>query len=287
MDLYVPRWRAHRVVQCLRGLGFVPVSKTAIMDTYQPTSAITSVTKLTDGHKLIDIIKSSSKSPFHPIFKFHLTAIMKFMSCDGFFSAYPMLTTKHQSLKNPIPYICNEPLVHTLPCYKKYKACGFNLAFNTKRWGELEGRTHHWQSSWCCPHTIWSTYNAGCLFVPFHRFAETEKDAEGCSLRCFIDRQVVVWHLGGETCEDWYEPLHLFRTTIGAFTYWLYKTFHALWTWHYHMIVIMKDILLAVQWEVDQCLFFWTPLVWSRWVSQQYSWRSHIHWQCAKQSCFF
>ena len=137
------------------------------------------------------------------------------MSCDGFFSAYPSLTTKHRSLKSSIPYVRNEPMEHTLLCYDKYQSRGFDLAFNSKDWDKSEGKTHQCQLSWRCPHTIRSTYDGGCMFVPFRRFPG-KRGVEG-NVRCFEEKRAVVWYLGGETCEDSYEPLRPFTTTVGAF----------------------------------------------------------------------
>lgn len=97
MDLYVPRQQANRVKLRLRAMGFVPVSGTAVMHQYRRVNTIASVTKLTNGDRTIDVIELWSRTPFAPIFKFHLTAVMNFVSSKGFFSAYPALTNKRRS----------------------------------------------------------------------------------------------------------------------------------------------------------------------------------------------
>ncbi|KAF8432548.1 hypothetical protein L210DRAFT_3321763, partial [Boletus edulis BED1] len=43
------------------------------------------------GHK-VDLIKSKIDSALSPIFKFHSTTLMNYISADSIFSAYPSLT---------------------------------------------------------------------------------------------------------------------------------------------------------------------------------------------------
>lgn len=59
---------------------------------YEMGYAIQQVIKMHKGDHTIDIIISQTSSPLSPIFHFHSTAVMNFISAYGFFSAYPKIT---------------------------------------------------------------------------------------------------------------------------------------------------------------------------------------------------
>ncbi|KIJ13584.1 hypothetical protein PAXINDRAFT_80848 [Paxillus involutus ATCC 200175] len=75
---------------------------------------------LTNGDRTIDIIESTTVSALSLIFKFHLTAVMNYATVEGFFSAYPMLTSCGRSLINPMQFISNLPTSPMAACFKKY-----------------------------------------------------------------------------------------------------------------------------------------------------------------------
>ncbi|KIJ58467.1 hypothetical protein HYDPIDRAFT_67572, partial [Hydnomerulius pinastri MD-312] len=77
---------------------------TRVSDPTDLDLAITSVVTLSNSDHTIDVIESSSTVSIAPIFKFHLTAVMNFISSEGFFSAYPHLTTSGRALTNPQQY---------------------------------------------------------------------------------------------------------------------------------------------------------------------------------------
>lgn len=214
MDLYIPRYRLRRVLFRLRVMGFVPVWGTTVRHQYRRVNAIASVTKLTNGDRTIDVIESWFTSPFAPIFKFHLTAVMNFVSSEGFFSSYPKLTNERRALKNPISFINSVPSSRTIECYEKYEAWGYELALNSKEWEGEEEESHHCRLSWRCPHTIRHMFDGGCLFIDFSDERVPWDIESAVAQRCFDDRRAIIWHLGGRVCEHTYEPLASFSSTL-------------------------------------------------------------------------
>ncbi|KAF8836066.1 hypothetical protein BDN67DRAFT_877591, partial [Paxillus ammoniavirescens] len=131
MDLYVPRHRIFRVLKRLRGQGYIPM-KDATQRNYHYNSGnnIANVMMLTNGDCTIDIVESTTISALSLIFKFHLTAVMNYATADGFFSAYPGLTTRGHSLINPMQFACNLPTSHMAACFEKYIDRGYELGYS-------------------------------------------------------------------------------------------------------------------------------------------------------------
>ena len=120
MDLYVPCLRVQGILHCLRGIGFVSVKRPdaiAHNSRYDKKRAVASVAKVTNGDVTIDVVESKSPSLFVPIFEFHMTAVMNFISADRFFSVYPSLTTKKRALMNPMRLYNEHPSAKTIQCY--------------------------------------------------------------------------------------------------------------------------------------------------------------------------
>ncbi|EGN93335.1 hypothetical protein SERLA73DRAFT_156308 [Serpula lacrymans var. lacrymans S7.3] len=75
-----------------------------VKDAYEADVDIKEVVKTLNGLKNIDVVVSSTSMSISPIFHFHSTAVMNFISGDGFFSAYPKLTGMYRSLTNANHY---------------------------------------------------------------------------------------------------------------------------------------------------------------------------------------
>ncbi|KAI6008657.1 hypothetical protein BKA83DRAFT_4029724, partial [Pisolithus microcarpus] len=55
---------------------------------------------LTNGKNSVDVVVSKTSTTLSPIFPFHSTAVMNFISADTIFSGYPTLTLWHLSVVN-------------------------------------------------------------------------------------------------------------------------------------------------------------------------------------------
>ncbi|KAH7906870.1 hypothetical protein BJ138DRAFT_977368, partial [Hygrophoropsis aurantiaca] len=128
MDIYVPAGRRKRVLHFLETAGYYPVDRDrAVKPDYGDNCGIISVTTVCNGDKTIDVISACSHISIAPIFRFHLSAVMNFLSADGFFCAYPSLTAERGAIYNRTSYVDEEPTPPTIHAYVKYANRGYTL----------------------------------------------------------------------------------------------------------------------------------------------------------------
>ncbi|KAI6145046.1 hypothetical protein BKA82DRAFT_3928687, partial [Pisolithus tinctorius] len=91
------------------------------------SSSIRSVVSFANNHQSIDVIVSSTVATMSPIFKFHSTTMMNFISADHIFCAYPALTLHLMSLVNAGPIYFKPFGFRTMCTLEKYGVRGFVL----------------------------------------------------------------------------------------------------------------------------------------------------------------
>ncbi|KIO08655.1 hypothetical protein M404DRAFT_68309, partial [Pisolithus tinctorius Marx 270] len=100
LDIYVP-FRLRSLIACLLDAqGYrlqLPVSDDVAE--YAGTS-IHSVLAFSKGCYKIDVIVSVNAASITPVFQFHTTAVMNFVTADRIFCAYPALTLRARSHVN-------------------------------------------------------------------------------------------------------------------------------------------------------------------------------------------
>lgn len=224
LDVYTPRGRSTPIVDFLTLEGYKEVYKWSTAPKpngdYTRRPGIVDVITMTRGKLSIDIVESSSPSAFFSISCFHLTAVMNFVSGDGFFSAYPALTVSERALANRLAYSPQLlPPRKIIECYRKYERRGFTIA-NLPLHLELESDVedidmpHICHRSSFCPSTIRSTFDCGCLFVPFVK-DQTAVIMDHKLRRVYHSRAGVVWNIGGRSCDGSYETLRPFTFMKG------------------------------------------------------------------------
>ncbi|KAI6024756.1 hypothetical protein BKA83DRAFT_68350, partial [Pisolithus microcarpus] len=72
--------------------GYNPVSKEPQDNSTYRNLDVASVIVISNGHSKIAIIISCTSVAISPIFQFHSTAVMNFISTDAVFCCYPNLT---------------------------------------------------------------------------------------------------------------------------------------------------------------------------------------------------
>lgn len=204
----------------MRPHGYIPIhglSKANPSQSYD--HPIRRVTMLTNGICTIDIVESSTYSSVSPIFQFHLSAMMNYISSTGFFSAYPTLTSQRRALINHIHYEDNSPRHNLVMCYLKYINRGFDLRSSSKGWDDEEGRRHQCQHSFDCPHRIRTPFDPSSLFVSWrYSVSRIESFEDYYPQRCFDTQQAPSWCLGGHSCngDEDREPLQAFVSLKAA-----------------------------------------------------------------------
>lgn len=170
--------------------------------------SIQQVMKLKRDDMFIDVI--SSPNPLSALANFHSTGVMNYVSGCGFFSAYPMLTVLNRSLVNHIPFYPQPtPPNRIQKCFVKYNARGMSIRSSPSEWERGESGPHHEHTcyvSYACPHTVRTTLDSGCLFVPFGPNANIAGHRL-TTLDDFTDRHdnsvgSAVWNIGGKPCNN-------------------------------------------------------------------------------------
>lgn len=165
--------------------------------TYEIGWGIKHIVKMRKGGHSVDIIISRTASPLLPIFYFHSTAVMNFISSFGFFSAYPKLTSALISIVNPVTFPGRNPTPRIHTCLNKYTDRGFTCL--------------HIQGPGCgfvgclrpaCPEPLRSTRDRHCLFMPFGSDVNTP--------RVYKRHHNILWCLGAQSCDDRYEDVEAF-----------------------------------------------------------------------------
>ncbi|KIO00531.1 hypothetical protein M404DRAFT_963360 [Pisolithus tinctorius Marx 270] len=118
-------------------------------------SAIHSILTFSNGTHYIDVIVSRTSTALSPLFQFHSTAVMNFISADTIFCAYPNLTFDHRALINPHPNYYGLIGFKTMAALQKYASQGFEFV-------KCEEFHHLPYSCRSIPHTL---TDSGCLWV--------------------------------------------------------------------------------------------------------------------------
>ncbi|KAH7918547.1 hypothetical protein BV22DRAFT_982838, partial [Leucogyrophana mollusca] len=126
MDIYVPKHTSHIVIDYFHKEGYTSVSHGCTTSTYARTS-ILKVYTLLKGYRTIDIVVSKTGCALKPIFQFHTTGVMNFVTADTILCAYPTLTTKFRSLINPIALRDARLSIPMLQAIVKYSDRGFSI----------------------------------------------------------------------------------------------------------------------------------------------------------------
>jgi hypothetical protein len=142
------------------------------------------------GDSRINIIVSAHVSPIVPIFYFHSTVVTNFISAYGFFSTYTLLTEAYRGLTNPNAFAPLQGLTPKIQgCLQKYTDRGFDIQYNSITWGIADAASaeivveegevpHDCHHGYMCPHTVRTTFDRSCMFIPFHtvEYTKTKKE---------------------------------------------------------------------------------------------------------------
>ncbi|KAI6148100.1 hypothetical protein BKA82DRAFT_74516, partial [Pisolithus tinctorius] len=92
LNNYVPFQSQSLIAHLLVGQGYHLEQPASVDVAVYVGSSIHSVLTFLKGHYKIDIIVSVNVALIAPVFQFHTTAVMNFVSADCIFCAYPSLT---------------------------------------------------------------------------------------------------------------------------------------------------------------------------------------------------
>ncbi|KAI5990040.1 hypothetical protein F5J12DRAFT_727769 [Pisolithus orientalis] len=155
LDIYVP-FQSENLIACLLvGQGYCLHEPTSVDVAMYAGTSIHSAHAFLKGHYKIDVIVSVNAASIIPVFQFHTTTVMNFVSTDCIFCAYPALTMWACSPVNPmLLYIGGMHHKAIAPLWK-YMLCGFTF--------ELCVKSHRFRYV-CCDKTCAVT-DGGCMWV--------------------------------------------------------------------------------------------------------------------------
>ncbi|KAJ7202999.1 hypothetical protein C8J57DRAFT_1038179, partial [Mycena rebaudengoi] len=139
----------------------------------------------------LNVVTCIGETAIMPVFYFHSTVVMNFISGGGLFCAYPALTTDHVSIPTAGYYDPGINRSQMDACFEKYTDRGFS--FVTAASSNGNGGEHICYRDYCCPRTIRTLYDNGGLFVPFGSTVEEHQ--------IIYDKwHTVLWSVGGPAC---------------------------------------------------------------------------------------
>ncbi|KAG6918484.1 hypothetical protein DXG01_014111 [Tephrocybe rancida] len=171
IDICVQRSRK-KVVQLIRGLEselhmkYVG-SKVWDVNKAYPNSigGVYGIAKLTYGGRHVHILISNS-GPLKPIFSFHSTCVMNFISSSYVFCAYPDLTFNFRNLINHDSVMGQGRMEKRVKaCIDKYCERGYEVRGNTSAREEFDD--HVCGSDPNCPRTPRALNDAGCFYFSY------------------------------------------------------------------------------------------------------------------------
>ena len=125
LDLYMPRANAQLLVSLLADHGYQVVHHGEVDNSPYTHSNIHTMLSLSNGVHKIDIVISKRVAAAAPIFQFHSTIVMNFVSPSRYFCAYPALTFRGLSMVNPGPLYVGRHRRNVFSVIAKYQDCGF------------------------------------------------------------------------------------------------------------------------------------------------------------------
>ncbi|KAI6002357.1 hypothetical protein F5J12DRAFT_723006 [Pisolithus orientalis] len=188
LDIYVPFQSENLIAHLLVGLGY-HLHEPASVDVagYAGTS-IYSVHAFSKGHYKIDVIISVNAASITPVFQFHTTAVMNFVSADCIFCTYPALTMWVCSHVNPMLLYNSGLHCKAIAPLQKYMSHGFTFKPCVK--------SHRFR--YACHNKTHTVTDGGCMWVDPETFPHvTVTQPEFFSHLGILDLH---WMLGGMVC---------------------------------------------------------------------------------------
>lgn len=176
LDIYVPAKFLDTFVSSLRvKFGYKksrPVAAVTghIEKDYSSLARIERILWFKRGEKTINVMAVNGHNAVVPVFSFHSTIVMNFISAYGFYCAYPSLTLSSRSIintKGTLPRPAKRAI-------KKYKERGIKSAYSLSTWRRFN--QHNCMKSSICPQSIRSLYDNGGLFRSFSDIKDDATD---------------------------------------------------------------------------------------------------------------
>ena len=126
LDIYVSYRHEISIYARMLDFGYFIVQEQDADETLYVDPFIKQVTTFFNGIRKVQIMLTKTSTAFAPIFEFHSTAVMNFVSPSHLFSAYPNLTFNGLSMINPGAVYFGHFNVSVADALRKYRLRGFH-----------------------------------------------------------------------------------------------------------------------------------------------------------------
>ncbi|KAI6041948.1 hypothetical protein EDC04DRAFT_2527457, partial [Pisolithus marmoratus] len=125
LDIYIPQHNLTLIQNRLKVEGYATIDEPAVNKVGYHYSHVSRVLVVSKDQRKIDIVVSRTATALSPIFQFHSTAVMNFVSADTIFCSYPTLTLHSLSMVNAGPLYYSRDKHGIIEGIRKYITRGF------------------------------------------------------------------------------------------------------------------------------------------------------------------
>ncbi|KAJ7205104.1 hypothetical protein C8J57DRAFT_1100376, partial [Mycena rebaudengoi] len=200
LDIYVPESEERKLLSMLReAFGLLEVKFHVFNHRYDDCIAVKSSRWLTTGGggRTVNVLTCVGESAILPVFHFHSTVVMNFISARGLYCAYPKLTTRRLAIPRFVRDMSVRKARALRICFAKYMSRGFKFYVDLDGVGK---RGHVCGRDSSCPVTFRTLYDGAGLFVPREGGSVYSGERSRLDMLVYDERHSAAWMLGGSHC---------------------------------------------------------------------------------------
>ncbi|KAI6011814.1 hypothetical protein PISMIDRAFT_69436, partial [Pisolithus microcarpus 441] len=100
LDIYLLQQTLPMMLRRLQHEGYSIIAEPPVKKSGYNYSHVAHVLVVSNGQRTVDLVLSRTSTALSPIFQFHSTVVMNFVSADTVFCSYPSLTLRRLSMVN-------------------------------------------------------------------------------------------------------------------------------------------------------------------------------------------
>ncbi|KAJ7195569.1 hypothetical protein C8J57DRAFT_1634023 [Mycena rebaudengoi] len=198
LDIYVPASQEETLLLLLEDhFGFKDLASYPATD-YENNCEVDTARRLHSSEQVrtINVMTCAGESAIQPIFNFHSTLVMNFISSQGLYCAYPLLTTSRAAIPATANGGARPSASAVAKCLEKYLRRGFSFGSSLDECiDDLPAHTCYEDSS--CPRTIRTLYDGRGAFLSYEnpdRPGRVDPDI------LYDNVHTAIWSIGGAAC---------------------------------------------------------------------------------------
>ncbi|KAJ6630437.1 hypothetical protein B0H10DRAFT_1687997, partial [Mycena sp. CBHHK59/15] len=167
LDIYVPASQEETLLELIKMHFQCNTVASLHGENYTDNNAVATIRWLSagEGGHRINIMTCTAESAILPIFYFHSSLVMNFISSVGLYCAFPELTINKTAIPAAAFFEKDFNKNQMIGCFNKYTLRGFN--FNLSANNNRSGSEHACFADSSCPRTLRTLYDGKGLFIPY------------------------------------------------------------------------------------------------------------------------